>query len=217
MARNSENIAGAISAVNNIVSTQTEALAQIKTTLARKAGGGTDISLGITSAAVGDIVKVKTVDASGKPTEWEAAELSPTMPLIFRELVPAGMAEYLRTTDASGKALNLKRWELWIRIPVVEGVITETKTFYINDGATYSGITIYYNDKSVPCYYYQLGDYTAQNFQEMFLDLNYAHETQLGRRNAVTAMDKCTKIRINTFSDTVTIPENTEVTLFGIE
>ena len=36
---------------------------------------GTDISLGITSAAVGDIVKVKAVDASGKPTEWEAAEL----------------------------------------------------------------------------------------------------------------------------------------------
>lgn len=74
MARNSENIAGAISAVNNIVSTQTEALAQIKTNLARKAGGGTDISLGITSAAVGDIVKVKAVDADGKPTEWEAAK-----------------------------------------------------------------------------------------------------------------------------------------------
>lgn len=71
MARNSENIAGAISAVNNIVSEQTEALAQIKTNLARKAAGATDISLGITSAAVGDIVKVKAVDASGKPTEWE--------------------------------------------------------------------------------------------------------------------------------------------------
>lgn len=72
MARNSENIAGAISAVNGIVGAQTEALAQIKTTLARKAAGATDISLGITSAAVGDIVKVKAVDANGKPTEWEA-------------------------------------------------------------------------------------------------------------------------------------------------
>ena len=73
MARNSENLAGAISAVNGIVGAQTEALAQIKTTLARKAAGTTDISLGITSAAVGDIVKVKAVDADGKPTEWEAA------------------------------------------------------------------------------------------------------------------------------------------------
>lgn len=178
---------------------------------------GTDISLGITSAAVGDIVKVKAVDASGKPTEWEAAELSPTMPLIFRELVPAGMAEWIRTTDANGKNLNLKRWELWIRFPYVEGLVTETQTFYINDGTTYSGTTKYYNDKSVPCYYYQLGDYTAQNFQEMFLHLNYDYRTKLGCRNAVTAMDKCTKVRINTFSSTVTIPENTEVTLFGIE
>ena len=36
------------------------------------ASGGTDISLGVTSAAVGDIVKVKAVDENGKPTAWEA-------------------------------------------------------------------------------------------------------------------------------------------------
>ena len=34
---------------------------------------GTDISLGVTGASVGDIIKVKAVDASGKPTAWEAA------------------------------------------------------------------------------------------------------------------------------------------------
>lgn len=39
-------------------------------------GGGGDISLGVTSAAVGDIIKVAAVDADGKPTAWEAAELS---------------------------------------------------------------------------------------------------------------------------------------------
>ena len=38
-------------------------------------GGGTDVSLGLTSAAVGQIIKVKTVDASGKPTAWEAANM----------------------------------------------------------------------------------------------------------------------------------------------
>ena len=36
-------------------------------------GSGTDISLGVTGALVGDIIKVKAVDASGKPTAWEAA------------------------------------------------------------------------------------------------------------------------------------------------
>lgn len=41
--------------------------------LIEEAGSGTDISLGLTGASVGDIVKVKAVDASGKPTAWEAA------------------------------------------------------------------------------------------------------------------------------------------------
>ena len=39
-------------------------------------GGGTDISLGLTSASVGQIIKVKAIDESGKPTAWEAADMS---------------------------------------------------------------------------------------------------------------------------------------------
>lgn len=39
------------------------------------AGSGSDISLGLTSAAVGQTIKVKAVDESGKPTEWEAADM----------------------------------------------------------------------------------------------------------------------------------------------
>ena len=39
-------------------------------------GGGTDISLGLTSASVGQIIKVKAIDESGKPTEWEAADVA---------------------------------------------------------------------------------------------------------------------------------------------
>ena len=39
------------------------------------AASGTDISLGLTSAAVGQTIKVKAVDESGKPTEWEAADM----------------------------------------------------------------------------------------------------------------------------------------------
>lgn len=38
--------------------------------------GGTDISLGLTSATVGQTVKVKAVDASGKPTAWEAVDMA---------------------------------------------------------------------------------------------------------------------------------------------
>ena len=38
-------------------------------------GSGTDIALGISGASAGQIAKVKAVDASGAPTEWEAADI----------------------------------------------------------------------------------------------------------------------------------------------
>lgn len=41
---------------------------------------GTDISLGLTGASVGDIIKVKQVDANGKPTAWEAAGMPTALP-----------------------------------------------------------------------------------------------------------------------------------------
>lgn len=37
-------------------------------------GGGADISLGISGATAGQVAKVKTVDASGVPTAWEAGD-----------------------------------------------------------------------------------------------------------------------------------------------
>ena len=38
-------------------------------------GGGVDIDLGMTGAAAGQVAKVKAVDADGKPTAWEPADL----------------------------------------------------------------------------------------------------------------------------------------------
>lgn len=38
--------------------------------------GGTDISLGLTAATVGQTVKVKSVDTDGKPTAWEAVDMA---------------------------------------------------------------------------------------------------------------------------------------------
>lgn len=137
MARNSENIAGAISAVNGIVGAQTEALAQIKTTLARKAAGTTDISLGITSAAVGDTVKVKAVDASGKPTEWEAAGGVDIWETIA-DYTAAEAASWLTINkDANGNAFSLRKVKVEIILPnaVGEGLWY----FYLSPGTQFFG------------------------------------------------------------------------------
>ena len=39
-------------------------------------GGGTDLSLGITGATVGQIAKITAVDTDGKPTAWEAVDVA---------------------------------------------------------------------------------------------------------------------------------------------
>lgn len=71
----SENIAAAIAAKNEVIAQQGTSLDEVAAVLETKAAGGTDISLGLTSAAVGQIIKVKAIDKSGKPTEWEAADM----------------------------------------------------------------------------------------------------------------------------------------------
>lgn len=72
----SENIAAAIAAKNEVIAQQGTSLDEVAAVLETKAAGGTDISLGLTSAAVGQTIKVKAIDASGKPTEWEAANMA---------------------------------------------------------------------------------------------------------------------------------------------
>ena len=70
-------------------------------------GGGTgaDISLGVTGASVGEIIKVKAVDDSGKPTAWEAVELR--MRLI-RTITLAEQTDRVDiTTDENGNTFSL--------------------------------------------------------------------------------------------------------------
>ena len=57
---------------------------------------GGDNSLGITAAAVGQIIKVKSVDATGKPTEWDAADLDKDEYIV---LVNTKFAENKLNTD----------------------------------------------------------------------------------------------------------------------
>lgn len=61
--------------------------------------GGTDISLGLTAATVGQTIKVKAVDTDGKPTEWEAVDMagggSETWEKIAEIELRADTAEYV--------------------------------------------------------------------------------------------------------------------------
>lgn len=72
----SNNIAEAIAAKNEVIAAQGTSLDTVLSALEGKAAGsGADISLGITSAAVGQTIKVKAVNEQGMPTAWEAADM----------------------------------------------------------------------------------------------------------------------------------------------
>lgn len=79
-------------------------------------GSGTDISLGVTGASVGDIIKVKQVDANGKPMAWEAAaqaesEVAQVYETLFEVEEAVESVEY-DFTDEEGNPIMLKEVEI---------------------------------------------------------------------------------------------------------
>lgn len=71
-----DRIENAFTNTENKIAEQSTSLDTVLTALEGKAAGSGDISLGLTSAAIGQTIKVKTVDTDGRPTSWEAADMS---------------------------------------------------------------------------------------------------------------------------------------------
>lgn len=68
-------------------------------------GSGTDISLGVTGASVGDIIKVKAVDESGKPTAWDS--YSDQFELLRTVTITESTNAVSITQDENGNAFSL--------------------------------------------------------------------------------------------------------------
>ena len=102
---------------------------------------GTDISLGVTGASVGDIIKVKQVDANGKPTAWEAATVEiPGGEGEGRLICDITLSEEVNsieiTSDSDGKSFELS--EVWI---YYDGSCTNTSKTYFSVSSAESGST----------------------------------------------------------------------------
>ena len=88
--------------------------------LIEEAGSGTDISLGVTGASVGDIIKVKAVDDSGKPTAWEAAKTGgsdETWEMLKEDTIADWVNSISFDQDSSGNALSLKKMIVHLTLP----------------------------------------------------------------------------------------------------
>ena len=86
--------------------------------------GGTDISLGLTSATVGQTIKVKAVDTDGKPTAWEAAESGEKWEKIAEIIIPDDAEESNALTinkDLNGRPFALLKARLCSKFPKYTG------------------------------------------------------------------------------------------------
>lgn len=104
-----------------------------------------DISLGLTSATVGQTIKVKAVDADGKPTEWEAAETGEKWEKITEIIIPEGEEESSALTinkDINGQPFELLKAKLLAKFPKYTGESTIPNiTFAMLNGITTGTLT----------------------------------------------------------------------------
>ena len=94
--------------------------------LVTAAGSGSDISLGLTSATVGQTIKVKTVDTDGSPTSWEAADMaSGSSGEVWETLAEATLEEEsVPILDIGAMASAFSNLRFYFTFPIVESVET---------------------------------------------------------------------------------------------
>lgn len=127
-------------------------------------GGGTDISLGLTSAAVGQIIKVKAIDESGKPTAWEAIDFPSggggafdEMEIIADVILETDVDLLVISEDLNGQPFLLKK------------VVVELTSVAENNGfAPAGGDAIVFNDYKKSSFVTNNTDYTADSYLYCF-------------------------------------------------
>lgn len=82
---------------------------------------GTDISLNVTGATVGQTIKVKAVDANGKPTAWEAVDMAAGE--VWETLAETTLEEEsVPILDIGAMASSFSRLRFYFTFPIVESV-----------------------------------------------------------------------------------------------
>ena len=105
-----------------------------------------DTSLNVTGATVGQTIKVKAVDANGKPTAWEAVDMAAgnteVWELINQIEIPVGAEEATLFTidkDLKGSSFELERAQFFVYMPKYTGESTVPSFSFICVNGYYGG------------------------------------------------------------------------------
>ena len=121
---------------------------------------GSDLSLGLTAATVGQTIKVKAVDADGVPTAWEAVNIAKPCgwELINEITIPEGsdeILEFVINTDSNSQPFKLHRFMMFVHLPIYTGASEIPSYGYgVINGHKYNATTysapLIYNSPSEP-------------------------------------------------------------------
>ena len=89
-----------------------------------------DVSLGLTGASIGQIAKVKAVDASGAPTAWEAGDAASeeALPLLYHGTINEAITD-AEFTEIDGNPISLSE--------------VKVRACFTANGTSWCGIEIY--------------------------------------------------------------------------
>ena len=180
--------------------------------------GGTDLSLGMTSAAVGQLAKVTAVDADGKPTAWEPVDMpsggaSETWELINRSVVPAETTKLTITQDQNGQPFAFYELKYVIQVAIPsdkkDAVIwfsCRTKTER-NASVTINGAT---ENQTVVGYASSLGGFVGGGLSKKVEpdSFSYAFADTVG-------LSKLSIFQMYASNASLFLPEGSKVSLYG--
>ena len=102
--------------------------------LAQKGDSGESLSLGMTSAAVGQIAKISAVDANGVPTAWEPVDMpSGGGEKAWTKIIDATITEATPIFEATGLNNVTELYCEWAGIKTASETAKEKLNLYIND------------------------------------------------------------------------------------
>ncbi len=138
--------------------------------MAQKGDSGTDLSLGVTGATVGQIAKISAVDANGVPTAWEPVDMpsggGETWELINGTDMAEGAEEVIKITfsvDNNGNTFSLRKAKLFYYFPKYTG------------GSSLTTGAVYLKLNNTPAYCYTTGlqqpTKTAAKYGDIDIDL----------------------------------------------
>nr|DAG49820.1 MAG TPA: nucleoid-associated protein [Caudoviricetes sp.] len=182
--------------------------------------GGTDLSLGMTNAAVGQIAKITAVDADGKPTAWSPVDMPSgggAYTILYDQMLDEAAAVSVQMTESAAKC---NEYIAFLSVPKGDTAVSYTRF------TTFAGaIDVVNNISVVSTSYGSIHNYSAKKIEGigMIVEVYVANTTNTSpgfidvpRTNWMKAVDKLISANESAlYASVVELPTGSHILIAG--